>query len=231
MILVGIDPSFSCAGVSVMDTEKKIIRLSDARTEIGKKSFENIFWASTRIHQDIREIIDAVGKPDILVSEKPYAGGRFSSGLHTLDATLFYDYIHRYQSLQNVYLMSARFLSHVHSQNGIKDYKKSDSTNLVRHQLLPIFEENGWDIDYGSKYAEKKSFKGAMNNDQAESFIFLTGLVISRNEEYGFIDQKMMDELYHVAKGLFSEKDKLLFERESIVESSNSSDRRGAINA
>lgn len=224
MIIVGLDPSFSCAGVSVMDTENKIIRISDVRTKIGKKSFENIFWASTRIHKGIKEIIETVGGPDILVSEKPYAGGRFSSGLHTLDATLFYNYIHYYESLKYVYLISSRFLSHVHSKNGIKNYKKSDSTNLVRHQLLPIFEEEGWDIEYGSKFPEKKTFKGGLNNNTAESFIFSTGLAVAINLKKlkgfdgFFLDQGALDELYHVARGLFDNFGDLLFERKELIE-------------
>ena len=174
MILVGLDPSFSCAGVSVMDTEKKEIRISDSRETIGKrKSFENVFKASLRTHQNIRDIFDMVDvKPDYLLSEKPYSGGQFSSGLHTLDGTLFLDLIYRYKSLQKVFLITSRFLSHVHSQNNVKDYSKSDSTKLAREGLLPIFEEYGYDIEYGIKV----SLKGGLNNNTAESFIFLSPL-------------------------------------------------------
>lgn len=216
MILVGLDPSFSGAGVSVLDTEERKIRISDARDKIGRKTFENVFEASLRIHQKIRDFFDLIEvNPDILMSEKPYAGGQFSSGLHTLDGTLFLDFIYRYKSLKRVYLMTARFLTHVHKQNGIKKYSKSDSTKLVRSGLLPVFEEYGYDIEYGIR----GSLKGGLNNNSAESFIFLARLFLMVNEKDKFdCREGLMDDLYNVAKGLFTEKEDLLFDRSEIID-------------
>lgn len=219
MILVGLDPSFTCSGVSVMDTDKKEIRISDVRTGKSRKSFEKIFWRGVKVHDGVGEIIKSVGEPDLLISEKPYAGGQFSEGLFLLDSTMFLDFIYRYKSLQRVYLISARFLSHVHKENNIKKYSKSDSTKLVREGLLPVFEEYGFDIEYGNKFKEKQDFKGGLNNNTAESFIFLSRLFISKNSEYNFYnDSGLIDDIYNVARGLFDgSSEEELFNRDDII--------------
>lgn len=217
MIIGGIDPSFSCAGVAVMDTESKEIRLSDVREKIGRKSFENVFWASLRVHEGVRNIIECLGDIEVFISETPYSGGQFSSGLHTLDATMFLDFIYRYKKLQEVYLISSRFLTHVHSENGISNYSKSDSTKLVREGLFPVFEDYDYNIEYGNKYNDKEEFKGGINNNSAEAFIFLSRIFVTFCGDKLDVESGLLDDIYQVAKGLFDgDRENLLFNADDI---------------
>ena len=218
MILAGIDPSFSCSGISVMDTEKKIIRISDVREKIGVKNYQNIFWTSLDVYDGVDKILNCLGEVDYIVSETPYAGGQFSSGLHALDSIIFLNLLYSHKSLQKVFLISSRFLTHVHRKNGIKKYSKSDSTKLVREGIFPILEKYDFDIEYGNKYKEKKDFKGGLNNNTAESFIFLFRLFVNlcRDDED---KREMFDEVYQVAKGLYDgDIEDILVEREDIIE-------------
>lgn len=218
MIIVGIDPSFSCAGISVMDIESKRVRISDVRTKIGKKTYENIFWTSMKVEKGIRMIIDEVGDPTVIISEKPYHGGSFSSGMHTLDSIIFLNLMYKYKNLSKVYLITPRFLSHVHGQNGLKNYKKSDSTNLVRKGLIPVLRDYGWDIEYGSKFDEKKEFKGGLNNNTAESFIFLMRFFVKMSSlDEITIESRLLDDIFGVARGLFTEKEEVLFNKDDII--------------
>lgn len=203
MIIGGIDPSFSCAGVAVMDTDKKQIRISDVRKVIGKKNFQNVFWTSVEVFKGVSEILNSLGNISIFVSETPYSGGQFSSGLHTLAGTMFLDYIYKYD-LEKIYLISSRFITHVHKSNDIENPSKSDSTKLVRKGLLPIFEEYGYSFEYGNKYDEKSEFKGGLNNNSAEAFLLLCKLFINISES-GEIDvsEELLDEIYSVARGMF----------------------------
>lgn len=213
MIIAGFDPSFKCAGVSIMDTDKKKIWITDVREDIGKvQNFENVFNACERMSGHIKDIFSYLEiEPDIFMSEKPFPVGHFSAGLFALDATLFKELMFTYDSLKYVFLMSTRYLTHVHTNNGIKKYKKSDSTNLVRDGLLPIFEEYGeYEIIYGGNFNKKKEFKGGINNNSAESFIILSRLFVRLNVDR---NSDLMDSLFSAGKGLFTDMESILLDK------------------
>lgn len=213
MIIAGFDPSFSCAGVSIMDTDEKKIWITDVRDGVGKvQNFENVFNACERMQSHIKSIFSYLEiEPDIFMSEKPFPVGQYSAGLFALDATLFKELMFTYDKLKYVFLISARFLTHVHKNNGIKKYKKSDSTNLVREGLLPVFEDfGGYKIIYGSNFNKKGEFKGGINNNSAESFIILSRLFVRLNID---TNAELLDALYGAGKGLFTEMETVLLDK------------------
>lgn len=209
MVILGIDPSFKHLAFSLYDGKDSVyIDLSsyDLGQNIG---FDKIFSASIDLWGQFKSRLDRIGVgKDIhiekVVSEVPPPVGQFSAGLFALDVYILKSLFDEYESIREIYTVPASYLSMVH---GTSKYKKSESTALANYFINEVFE-NRYKIIIPDSISDKgRKTKGKLNNDRAESFLFLLRMMCKYNiDGYG---DRIMSEM----SGLGNESERLLISR------------------
>lgn len=183
MVILAIDPSFSNLAYSLYDGDKTIYmdRLS---YPLGDKiGFDKIFKACHELWHLFRESLDLLGVNksimiDKVISEIPPPTSQFSSGLFALDTYILSKLFDTYDCIKEVYEVPSNFLCTIH---GSSKYTKSDSTKLARYFIDEIFEGR-YDIVIADNVSENgRKTKGRLNNDRAESFLFLLRMFCKYN--------------------------------------------------
>ncbi len=140
---------------------------------------------------------------DYVVSEIPPPVGNFSAGLYALDYTILNNIFEEYKTVKDLYILSPSFLTKVHGRRG---YKKGESTELAKYFIENILE-NQINVWIPNKVSETgRNIKGRLNNDKAESFIFLMRMFVKFN-------------IYNLADTITKEVDGLKHEGEKLLRS------------
>lgn len=206
---MGIDPSFKHLASSIKDGKDIYINL--VSYELGDyMGFDKIFNATRSLWKMFKEYLDSIGFGksiivDKVISEVPPPMGEFSAGLFALDTYILSKLFDTYDCIKEIYIVAPSYLSTVH---GVKKYKKSDSTKLAKYFLNEVFDERYNVIipDNVSKTGRKQ--KGTINNDKAESFLFLLRLMCRENEDNSALI------IRSTMSGLGFEAEKLLIKRD-----------------
>ena len=206
MVILAIDPSFKALSFSLFDSDSKIVYIDTVSYPLGTSiGFEKIFDAVHVQWYQLKEKIDTYlkGKSisiDYVVSEIPPPVGNFSAGLYALDYTILNNIFEEYKTVKDLYILSPSFLTKVHGRRG---YKKGESTELAKYFIENILE-NQINVWIPNKVSETgRNIKGRLNNDKAESFIFLMRMFVKFNI-YNLADTliKEVDGLKHVGEKL-----------------------------
>lgn len=182
MNILAIDPSFRALSYSYC-TGKKIY-LDTISYPLGKGiGFEKIYDA---VHVQWEQFNMSIGlvqktsksKIDVVVSEIPPPIGTFSAGLYALDAYVLHNLFNTYKSIKELYVVSPSYLTSIH---GTRKYKKKESTELARHFIEDVLKD--YEVIIPDSISEKtgRKTKGKLNNDKAESFIFLLRMMCKFN--------------------------------------------------
>lgn len=208
MIILAQDPSFTHLSYSLKVGNK--VYMDTISTSLGDNiGFDKIYHSCIDLWDGYKKSLYSIGvgdsiKIDKLISEIPPPVGNFSAGLYALDTFILYKLTEEFKSIKEVYTVSPSYLGTIH---GTAKYKKSDSTRLAKYYIEEVFD-NYYDIiipDSISKNGRK--IKGKINNDKAESFLFLLRLMCKFN-----IDNRKMD-IVNEMSGLGYEAEKLLVSR------------------
>lgn len=209
MVILAIDPSFKALSFSLFDSNSKSVYIDTVSYPLGTSiGFEKIFDAVHVQWYQLKEKIDTYLKDksisiDYVVSEIPPPVGNFSAGLYALDYTILNNIFEEYKTVKDLYILSPSFLTKVHGRRG---YKKGESTELAKYFIENILE-NQINVWIPNKVSEKgRNIKGRLNNDKAESFIFLMRMFVKFN-------------IYNLADILVSEVDGLKHEGEKLLRS------------
>lgn len=209
MVILAIDPSFKALSFSLFDSDSKIVYIDTVSYPLGTSiGFEKIFDAVHVQWYQLREKIDTYlkGKSisiDYVVSEIPPPVGNFSAGLYALDYTILNNIFEEYKTVKDLYILSPSFLTKVHGRRG---YKKGESTELAKYFIENILE-NQINVWIPNKVSETgRNIKGRLNNDKAESFIFLMRMFVKFN-------------IYNLADTITKEVDGLKYEGEKLLRS------------
>lgn len=206
MVILAIDPSFKALSFSLFDSDSKIVYIDTVSYPLGTSiGFEKIFDAVHVQWYQLKEKIDTYlkGKSisiDYVVSEIPPPVGNFSAGLYALDYTILNNIFEEYKTVKDLYILSPSFLTKVHGRRG---YKKGESTELAKYFIENILE-NQINVWIPNKVSETgRNIKGRLNNDKAESFIFLMRMFVKFNI-YNLADTliKEVDGLKHAGEKL-----------------------------
>lgn len=206
MVILAIDPSFKALSFSLFDSNSKSVYIDTVSYPLGTSiGFEKIFDAVHVQWYQLREKIDTYlkGKSisiDYVVSEIPPPVGNFSAGLYALDYTILNNIFEEYKTVKDLYILSPSFLTKVHGRRG---YKKGESTELAKYFIENILE-NQINVWIPNKVSETgRNIKGRLNNDKAESFIFLMRMFVKFNI-YNLADTliKEVDGLKHAGEKL-----------------------------
>ena len=191
MVLVALDPSFSCSGVSIIDTENKVITLAEIKCRMGS-TFQESFNSSINIVTRIMKLLKDYEDKIIILSEEPFPNQMASSGLYQLDSLIFFNLI-TLKSFNTIYNIHPNFLKKIHNK---KSYKKSESTELAK-EFLDIFLHNDFTCN-----------KTKFNNNVAEAFIYACKLYCKMSTT-----NEITKSLYKIKPCLKDDKEKLLYKK------------------
>lgn len=199
-VILAQDPSFAKLSFSLYDGEDTIY-LDSCSFSLGECiGFEKVFNASQGIMKQYEELLVTkygVNQSlfiDKVFSEIPPPTGAFSAGLYALDMFVLYRLFEINQKCSEVFTLPPSFLMTIHNQ---RSYKKGESTVLARYLMNDIL---------GSKF--NYEFKGKLNADQAESFIFLMRAFCK------YDIKGTRHDIIRAISGFMSESEKLLTSRE-----------------
>lgn len=210
MVILAIDPSFKALSFSLYDSDTKKVYIDTVSYPLGTSiGFEKIFDAvHVQWYQLHNKIDDYIQKNnisiDVVISEIPPPIGNFSAGLYALDYTILNNLFEKYTTIKDLFILSPSFLTKVHGRRG---YKKSESTALVKYFIDEVLSDS-FDVYIPDSVSVKgRVSKGRLNNDKAESFIFLLRLIVRLN--INGLASKVKSEV----EGLSHEGEKLLRSR------------------
>lgn len=184
MVILAIDPSFKALSFSLYDSDTKKVYIDTVSYPLGTSiGFEKIFDAvHVQLYQLHNKIDDYIQKNnisiDVVISEIPPPVGNFSAGLYALDYTILNSLFEKYTTIKDLFILSPSFLTKVHGRRG---YKKSESTALVKYFIDEVLSDSFDVYIPDSVSAKGRVSKGRLNNDKAESFIFLLRLMVRLN--------------------------------------------------
>ena len=209
MVILAIDPSFKALSFSLFDSNSKSVYIDTVSYPLGTSiGFEKIFDAVHVQWYQLKEKLDTYLNDmsiniDYVISEIPPPVGNFSAGLYALDYTILNNIFEEYKTVKDLYILSPSFLTKVHGRRG---YKKGESTELAKYFIESVLKDY-INIRIPNKVSEKgRNIKGRLNNDKAESFIFLMRMFVKFN-------------IYNLADILVSEVDGLKHEGEKLLRS------------
>lgn len=182
MVIMAIDPSFRNAAVSIFDGNNTVY-IDTVSCSLGENiGFEKVFHACHSQWEGLYDHLSRLGigkslNIDVVVSEIPPPVGQFSSGLYALDTYLLSNLWSEYLSIKELYVLSPSYLSTIHQTHS---YKKSDSTKLAKYYINEVLTE--LNIVIPESISETgRHMKGTLNNDKAESFLFLLRMFCKYN--------------------------------------------------
>lgn len=210
MVILAIDPSFKALSFSLYNSDTKKVYIDTVSYPLGTSiGFEKIFDAVHvqwyQLHNKIDEYLEENNMSiDVVISEIPPPIGNFSAGLYALDYTILNNLFEKYITIKDLFILSPSFLTKVHGRRG---YKKSESTALVKYFIDEVLSDSFDVYIPDSVSAKGRVSKGRLNNDKAESFIFLLRLIVRLN--INGLANKIKSEV----EGLSHEGEKLLRSR------------------
>jgi hypothetical protein len=202
MVILAQDPSFAKLAFSLYDGNGNIY-LDNCEFKLGECiGFEKVFQANREIlKQYLEKLTLNYGVNSYLYinkifSEIPPPNGMFSAGLYSLDTFILDKLFAFNKRCDEIWTLPPSFLMTVHNT---RSYKKSDSTVLAKYFMNDILKD---------RFSFK--FKGALNADRAESFLFLLRAFV----KYDIMGCK--DIIIRAVSGLFSESEHLLISRGEV---------------
>lgn len=179
-VYVGIDPSFRRTGVSIYyPDERRFITASNPYTPLKEKTYPNIVVDVNNISYVVTEYIcrralleDTNNANKMYIrSECPPPQGISSPMLYALDVALHSRLIPIAEEVSTIYPTT---ICHIHQK---KKFAKSESVDLANKILVYLISRGyQWEHFY-DLYGNTKS---RINNDEAESFIFLINLLLCK---------------------------------------------------
>lgn len=156
--LVGLDPSFTRTGISIIDINNKHIYFTTASCKIGEKQFENVVHSAKVITDQIRSVVNDICHDDyIMIMESPLPMSSMSSALYSLDTLIYHTFEDHIRHTYNPATLRSRIHGH--------KYDKKDSQTLT-DKYLNILAKSGYIIK--SEMGTKKK----ICHDCGEAFLY-----------------------------------------------------------
>lgn len=175
MVILAQDPSFNALAFSLYDGENTVY-IDNSSYSLGNGiGFNKVFIASMELWKQYEGKLNhfKVGSMlniDFVFSEIPPPVSNFSAGLFSLDTYILYKLFERYSTVKSIYTIPPSYLSTVHETSR---YKKSDSTKLAKYFIKEVLSDYIKVVIPDSVSQNGRVTKGQINNDRAESFLFL----------------------------------------------------------
>lgn len=211
MVIMGQDPSYRALSTSIYNVDTGKVYVNTFSTELGEGiGFETTFEAARYLRDEQEKYINSLiedgcieGITEIF-SEVPPPAAQFSSGLFALDTLLLSNLFDTYNTIERIYSIPPSYIATIHGTN---KYNKSQSTQLAKYFIENVLKDDLEIIIPDSVSKTGRKIKGKMNNDKAESFLFLLR-AITKYDING-LATKITQEM----SGFIHEPEKLLVER------------------
>lgn len=210
---MGMDPSFKALSTSIFNVDSGKIYINTLSTSLGDCiGFEKIFEATRELRDKQKDYIDSLildgsisGIHEIF-SEIPPPTAAFSSGLFALDTLILSGLYDTYSTIDKIYSIPPSYVSVIHNTNR---YNKSQSTQLAKYFIEEVLKDDIEIVIPDSISDSGRRSKGKMNNDKAESFLFLLRAIVKYdiNGWAKKISQEMGGFLHESEKLLISRKE------------------------
>lgn len=206
MVILAQDPSFNALAFSLYDGVDTIY-VDNSSYSLGEGvGFPKIYEACGDLLGQYLGKLDKLGVGDKIlidkvISEIPPPVGNFSAGLYALDTYILSNLWREYSSIKEMYVVSPSYLGTVH---GTSRYAKGDSTKLAKYFINEVLKDDFQIVIPDNISAKGRRTKGTINNDRAESFLFLLRMfakydikgcrnkIISEMEGLGYPAEKLL---------------------------------------
>lgn len=197
-IYVGLDPSFTEYGISIIDDRNKLIELFNLECKIDKHKPSTILSGINKITKDLDVIFyrvirdnDAVIFPSLELATT--YGQMFQAELYALDYAT-YDLLGTYVSLDEINLYSTSFISSVRktcTHLPHPDAEKKDITIFMVMEMLEVFKKHGYTLSEldktsmtstGVKEGRRYIRKETITSGTADAFVLAVKEYISQNK-------------------------------------------------
>lgn len=189
MFYVGLDPSFTGCGISIINSDTKVIDLIEISASINKKSTISKLQAISDISNQVKDIISkGRNSYGICIGQEVSTDytGWFVAELFGL-AYGIYEKILTIDNVDSYSLYSQGYIKYIHGHRIIKE----DTIFLVE-DLLNIFRKYGYTVNIdktamtstGVKEPNKNRYikKETITNNEADSFIYALRKFIEYNK-------------------------------------------------
>ena len=173
-IYIGIDPSLSGFGISIIDKNKNQIILDEFKAD-NHHNFILMCWSISNMYNDIfKKYEDYINEDTNIAQELPISSGINSGKLNAL-GMYFYNELGKYSKYANIYCYHPIKLKVFHHK---RKYDKKD-TMLVIEDILNIFKKYNYDIDI--RFSRTKKNLNITNNE-ADSCMYAIKIFIDNNQ-------------------------------------------------
>lgn len=210
MVLYAMDPSFRALAFSLYDG-KDTIYIDNSSYSLGEGvGFNKVYEACSELFEMHMNRLHSLGVGDKIlidkvISEIPPPVSSFSAGLFALDTYVLSNMWKEFPSIKEMYVVPPSYLGTIH---GTAKYTKGESTQLAKYFVNEVLKDDFKIVLPDSISESGRKMKGKLNNDRAESFLFLLRM-FCRYDIKGYRN-KIMSEM----QGLGYEGEKLLCSRD-----------------
>ena len=198
---IGIDPSFSGLGLSIINEEKKEITFKELSVDVGIGAFAEIAKASHIMSAKvIKELKDIWYDPKLIGMEIPPVTGMYAVKLWALDTDIYRGL--ESNSNNDIYLFNVTYLKFIN-----KEYKSKKDTKEMIQNIVNVFKDNGWTIN--QTLLNKKNKPRLLTSNECDSFLYAIRMYI----KYHYDNNKMTDMLGEI----ININDKFLEEKETKI--------------
>lgn len=182
MVILTQDPSFNSLAFSLYDG-KDTIYIDNSSYSLGTSvGFEKVFRGCEDLWVQYKGKLEKYREMgiqvDSIMSEVPPPTINYSAGLYALDTYILSKLSEFWGIKENVLVIPSSYLSVVHGTN---KYKKGDSTSLAKYFMEEVLKNDFTYVIPDSVSETGRIMKGRMNNDKAESFIFMLRAIVKYN--------------------------------------------------
>lgn len=170
---VGIDPSFTGMGISIIDVENKKLVFRELSVKVGHGAFAEIAKASQDMVDLFLEKNKDIIRVDALVGmEIPPVTGMYAVKLWALDTLLYSNLV-----MNDKYLFNVPYLKYI---NG--NYTGKKDTKEMINNIISVFKDNGYEVVQELK--NKKGKDRILTSNECDSFIYAIRMFVRTCFDY-----------------------------------------------
>ena len=198
---VGIDPSFSGLGLSIIDEDKKEIIFKELSVDIGYGAFTEIANAShVMTSKVISQLMDIWHKPKLIGMEIPPVTGMYAVKLWALDTEIYRGLSSN--GINDIYLFNVPYLKFIN-----KEYKSKKDTKDMINNIINIFKDNGWTIT--QTLLDKRNKPRKLTSNECDSFLYAIRMYVKYHYDNNIMTD-MLGEIINI-------NDKFLISKETKI--------------
>lgn len=183
---VGVDPSFTGLGLSIIDEKNKKITFKELSVDVKHGAFAEIAEASEEmVRLFLSEANEIIRVDAVIGMEIPPVTGMYAVKLWALDTHLYNSLI-----MNDKYLFNVPYLKFIN-----KKYDSKKDTKEMISRIIEVFKDNGYEVIQTLK--DKRGKDRKLTSNQYDSFIYAIRMFVKYYYEKG-ITNPMLAEIINI---------------------------------